>query len=173
GVQSISICGVFPQHVHEPAHQSGGNMIHAIVIVAKLWKVALDLIVRHQSSLVPQDTNPGITYGRQTVGDDRHAGHSKGHRSKRIVVVQGHFDTFVGVLVVHVVDDVHRVHVNPGEPFHHRLEPAEDVVKIQVVAHDASKGGSHLFSGEFIPASVDCVQQTLGHVRPGPEKLHL
>ena len=50
------------------------------------------------------------------------------------VVVQRHLDALVGVLVVHVVDDVQGVDVRPGQPVHHPVERLEHLVVVEVLA---------------------------------------
>ena len=47
--------------------------------------------------------------------------------------MQRHLDPLVGVLVVHVVDDVQRVHVRLGEPVERLVERAPDVVVVELV----------------------------------------
>ena len=54
--------------------------------------------------------------------------------------MQGHLDALVAVLVVHVVNDVERVHIHAGEPAHHVVELLDHVV-VDLVA--VLLGGLH------------------------------
>ena len=80
------------------------------------------------------DLHLGVLDRREAVGDDRQAGDAERHGAQRRVVVQRHLDPLVGILVVHVVDDVHGVDVDAGQPVHHRLEASQHVVEVEVVA---------------------------------------
>ena len=44
-----------------------------------------------------------------------------------VTVVQRHLDALVGVLVVHVVDDVEGVDIGLGQPVHHLSNRVDDV----------------------------------------------
>jgi hypothetical protein len=89
------------------------------------------------------------------------------------VVVQRHLEPLVGVLVVHVVDHVHRVDVDAGQPVHHPLEAGHDVAEVEDVALDRPELGRHLLPRDLIASAVDRVEQALGEVGPRPEELHL
>jgi hypothetical protein len=111
--------------------------------------------------------------GRQTVRHHRQTRDAKRHRAYRRVIVQRHLDAFVGILVVHVMDDVHRIHIHLGQPFHHPLELAGDIVKVEIVALDRFNLWPDLLAGEFVAPAVDGVKEALGEVRARAEKLHL
>ena len=87
--------------------------------------------------------------------------------------MERHLDPLVRVLVMHVVDDVHRVDVHFGEPIHHFLEPVEHVIEIQVIALHRAVPGPNLIAGYFVAATIDCIEKTLGKVGARAEELHL
>ena len=89
------------------------------------------------------------------------------------VIVQRHFQTFVGVLVVHVVDDVHGTHVHPREPVHHLFEAHQDVVEVEDVPCHRGEGRRDLFAAHLISAAVDRIEQALGEVGASAKELHL
>ena len=122
GVQRVSISGVLPQLVHEGGHGPGGEMVNAIVVVAKLGEITFGLIVGHQPGLVPQHSHCCVADRRQAIRHDGQARDSERHGPQRGVVVQRHFEAFIGILVMHVVNDVHGIDVHIGEPVHHLLE---------------------------------------------------
>ena len=109
-----------------------GELIDAVVVVAELRELAFGLIVGHQPRRIAHDAHLRVLDRREAVGDHRHAGHAERHGPERRVVVQRHLDPLVGVLVVHVVDDVHGIDVDAGEPVHHLLELVEHVVEVEV-----------------------------------------
>ena len=89
------------------------------------------------------------------------------------MVVQRHLDAFVRVLVVHVVDDVHRIGVDAGEPLHHFFELADHIVEVEVLAAHRRAGRPCLLTRDLVPSSVDGVEEALGEVGAGAEELHL
>ena len=74
---------------------------------------------------------------------------------------------------MHVVDDVQRVHVHAGEPLHHVVELAHNVVVVERVALDGAILRADLLLGDLVHAAVERVEQALGQVRAGAEELHL
>src|SRR5262245_45364626 len=71
------------------------------------------------------------------------------------------------------MDDVHRVDIHARQPIHHSFVLVDDVVELEIVALHCVERWTHLLAADFIPASVDRIEQTLGEVSPGAEELHL
>ena len=69
------------------------------------------------------------------------AGDATGQGAQDRLVVQGHLDALVGVLVVHEVHAVERVDVGLGEPVHRLVELGCDVVVVQDVTGDGGRAG--------------------------------
>ena len=95
-------------------------------------------IVDGEAGLVADHAHLGVFDRRKAVGDDRQAGDAERHGAQDVAVVQRHFEALVEVLVVHVVDAVHRMHVGAREPLHHAVELLEHLV---VVEHSPVTGG--------------------------------
>ena len=110
---------------------------------------------------------------REAVGDDRQAGHAERHGSHRRIVVQGHLEPLVRVLVVHVVDDVHGVDVHARQPVHHPLELLAHVVELEVVTLDRRCRRRDLVAADLVAPAVDRIQQALRQVGARAEELHL
>ena len=87
--------------------------------------------------------------------------------------MQRHLQALVEVLVVHVVDAVHRMHVGARQPLHRGVELGQHLVVVEDVAGDRQRRGRDLLAGHLVPAAVDGVEQRLGQVDPGAEELHL
>ena len=92
--------------------------------------------------------------------------------------MQGHLDGLVGVLIVHVVDDVQRFDVGFGQPLERLLVVVLDLLVVQGAVglrgdrvDDALVDDLH--AGHLVAAAVDGVQQGLGGVHSGGEELHL
>ena len=135
--------------------------------------VAFDAIVDGEPGLVPDHVDLGVFDCRQAVGDHRQAGNAERHGAQDVAIVQRHLEAFVEVLVVHVVDAVHRVHIGAREPFHHAVELFEHLVVVEHVAGDRRRRRRDLIAGDFVAPAVDGVEQRLCEVHAGAEELHL
>ena len=154
-------------------HDVVGDLVHTVVVVAVLGEVALHRVVHHDAVLVPDGLDLGVLDGAQGVGHNGQARDAGGEPAGDLLVVQGHLNALVAVLVVHVVDDVQRVHIHPGQPLHHVVEALHHVLVVQVLVGDGAEAGAHLLLADFVHAAVDGVQQALGQVGAGAEELHL
>ena len=169
----LAIRRMLSELAHEGRDQPGCELVDAVVVVAEDRERPVRLVVGDQPRLVAHDPHFRVLDRREAVGDDRHAGDAECHRPERRVVVQRHLQPLVRVLVVHVVDDVHGVDVDVGEPVHHPLVSAEHVVELQELALHRLGRGPDLFAGDLIASAVDRVEQAFREVGPGAEELHL
>ena len=155
-------------------HDGGRDLVHAVVVVAELREIAFGLVIHDQSGFVANHLHPRVADRRQAVRDDRQARDAERHRADRRVIVQRHLDPLVGVLVVHVVDDVHRVHVHARQPVHHSLELRRRRRRTRGSRPvTGSNVRADLLAGDFVAAAVDGVEKALGEVRARAEELHL
>ena len=84
-----------------------------------------------------------------------------------------HLQTFVEILVVHVVDAVHRMHVGLCQPFHRGVELGHDIVVVEEIAGNRQCRGRNLVAGDLVTAAIDRIEQRLGEIDAGAEELHL
>ena len=138
-----------------------------------LPSIALDAIVDGESGLVPDHVDLAVFDRRQAVGDHRQAGNAERHGAQDVAVVQRHFEAFVEVLVVHVMDAVHRVHIGARQPLHHAIELLEHLVIVEHVAGDGRRRRRDLIAGDLVAAAIDRVEQGLGEIHARAEELHL
>ena len=87
--------------------------------------------------------------------------------------MQGHLQTFVGIFVVHVMDDVHGIDIHAGQPLHHCFKLVEHIVVGEIFTRDRSLLGRYLIAGDLVAAAIDSIEQTLGEVGTRAEELHL
>jgi hypothetical protein len=92
---------------------------------------------------------------------------------KNVAIVKRHFQAFVEVLVVHVVDAVHGMHVGLCQPFHGGIELGHDVVVVEEIAGHRQCRGSDLIARYLVTAAIDRIEQRLCEVDAGAEELHL
>src|SRR5699024_8737087 len=96
-----------------------------------------------------------------------------GHCAHDVSIVQRHFDALIGVLIVHEVNAVQRVHVGLRQPVQQVVIGGPDRVKVQDLVGQRSGCGSNLLTADLVAAPVDGVQQCLGHVDASSKELHL
>ena len=118
---------------HEGFHAPAREGIHPVVVVAKLGELALDAVIDRQAGGVADDVDPGVFHGGERVGGDRESGDATRQRAQDLAVVERHLQALVTVLVVHVVDDVERAHILPGQPAHHAFKSGLHLFKIEHV----------------------------------------
>ncbi len=175
GVCRVSIGWVLAYLLHEAGNQAGRDQIDAIVVVAELrcGFVTFVLKVDYQSCRVARDTHFSILDRAQTIGNHRKAGDPERHRPQNVAIVQRHLQALVEVLVVHVVDTVHCMHVGAGQPLHGVVELLHDVVVVEEIAGNRQCLGGDLIAGYLIAAAIDRIEQRLGEIDAGAEELHL
>ena len=120
-MRCIAIGRVLADLLHETRDKIRGDAVHPIVVVAELRRRALlsMRIVDGKAGVVPDHVDLAVLDRRQAVGDDGQAGNAERHGAQDVAVVQRHFETFVEILVVHVMDAVHRMHIGARQPLHH------------------------------------------------------
>ncbi len=72
--------------------------------------------------------------GAEGIGHHRKPRDAERHAAMGLRVVKGHHQPFVRVFVVHVVDDVQRVHIQPGQPLPHVVKTGGHGLHFQVLA---------------------------------------
>ena len=89
-----------------------------------------------------------------------------------MLVVQSHLQTLVGVLIVHIMNDVERIYINLCKPLHHSLVLVHYVIIVEVIALNCTIIRTYLLAADFINTAVDCIKQALCKVCSCAEELH-
>ena len=110
------------------------DLIDTVVVVAVLGEVALDLVIGNKAGLIANDLDLGVLDGGKRVGHDGETGNAGGKPTMDVLVMQGHLQALVAVLIMHVVNDVERIHIHAREPRHHVAVLGNNVVVVEVVA---------------------------------------
>ena len=157
--------------LHEARHEVRSDAVHPIVVVPELRdrRLAFIHIVDGEAGLIPDDADLSVFDRRKTIRRHRQAGDPERHGAQDIPVVQRHFQALVEVLVVHVVDAVHRMHIGPREPLHHGVELGEDLVIIEILARHRRRCRRDLLAGDFVTATVDRVEEGFGRFTRAPK----
>ena len=159
--------------VHEGPHDLHSNLIYPVVIVPVFGEIPLHIVVHHQTVLVPD----GFTFAylmadRESATTERPA-MPVAEVPFYFPVVEGHLELLVAVFVVHVMDDVQGVHIEPCQPFHHVVEFLHHIIVLQVFCVYRAVSGAYLHLHALVHAAVDGVEEAFGQIGPGAEELHL
>ena len=149
--------------------------IDPIIVVAELRRRALafDPVIDRKPVLVADHMDLGVFDRRQAVGHHRQTGNAERHGAQDVAIVQRHFEAFVEILVVHVMDAVHRMHVRAREPLHRDVELLHHLFEVEHVARHGRRRRGNLFAGNLVAAAIDGVQQRLREIDARAEELHL
>src|SRR5258708_7871007 len=62
-VEGVAVSGTLPQLVHESANEPGGQVVHSIVVITKLWILAFRFVICDQSGVIANHSYLGIADG--------------------------------------------------------------------------------------------------------------
>ena len=172
-MDGVPVQGVLFQFSGKVGHQLHGDVVHPVVVVAVLGEVPLHFKVHGDAVLIPDGAYFGKFDGGEGVGGNGQPRHPEGGQPLHQGVVEGHLAALIGVLVVHVVDDVDGVHVELRHVGEHLFVVAQHLGVVQHLVLIQGDVGHHPDALLLVHAAVDGVQQALGQVGPGAEKLHL
>ena len=173
GVHRAAIGRVLADLLHEGGDEVGGDAVDAIIVVAVHREIAGRLVTHDEAVVAPDGPDFRVLDRGEAVRHDGEAGDAESHRAQDLRVVQRHLEALVEVLVVHVVNTVHRMHVGSRQPLHHHVELCHHVVELEHVASDRGSGRGDLVAADLVTATIDGVEQTLAEIDPGAEELHL
>ena len=172
-MDGIAVKGVLFQLSGEVGDDLHGDIVHPVVVVAVLGEVTFNGEVHSYALFVADGAHLGKLDGRQGVGGDGQTRHTEGGQALHQGVMESHLAALVGVLVVHIVDDVDGVHVELSHIGQYLFIIGQHLGVVQHFVHVVLDAGDDDAALLFIHAAVDGVQQTLGQVGPGAEELHL
>ena len=120
---------------HERLEEPNGDIVGTVVVVSIAREVAFDLeVLRKAGSRVADDLHLGVLDGRKAIDNVAEACDTRCKSAADIGVDEGHFGGFVVVLVVHVMNQVQRIHVQVRNPVHVKFELMDNFVVIEVFA---------------------------------------
>jgi hypothetical protein len=138
----VAVGGVFSYLPHEAGDDLRRDLIDPVVVVAELRRrlVPFVLIVDDQPGRrIAGDTDLSVLDRAEAVGHHRKAGDAECHGPENVAIVESHLQPFVEILVVHVVNAVHRVHVSTRQPLHCCIELGHHVIVVKEVARDRQR----------------------------------
>lgn len=160
---------------HERLEEPNGDIVCAVVVVSITREVAFDLeVLSEAGSRIADDLDLGVLDCRKGVDNVAEACDTRCKRTANVGIDESHFGSFVVVLVVHVVDQVERVHVQVSEPIHVEFKLVDDFIVVEVFASDRRifRANLRTLHEAFILTAVDGVEERLGEVCTSAEELH-
>ena len=173
GVDTVPIQGMLFQLGGEVGDDLHGDVVHPVIVVAILGEVALHGKVHSDAVFVPDGLHLGKFDGGEGVGGDGKPGYAEGGQPLHQGVVEGHLAALIGVLVVHVVDDVDGVHVELGHIGEDLFVVAQYLGVVQHLVHVVLDAGDDDAALLLVHAAIDGVEEAFGQIGPGAEELHL
>ena len=123
--------------------------------------------------LVAHGVYLGVTDRGKAVRRDGKPCHAERHKARNVGVMQRHLDLFIGVFVVHVVDDVHRIDIQPAKPRKVNGKTSRNFIIVERIARKGLHLRADMPVEHIVIAAVDRQQQQLRKIAARAEKLHL
>ena len=170
GRLGVAVSVMLGDLLHEGLEQPHCDLVRALVVVAVLGEVALDLVVDNNTLLVADGLDLGVLDSADRVDNMGEAGDARSEGAADVGVDECHLGSLIVVLVVHVLDEVEDVDVKVSEPVHHEVELVHDLVVVEVLARDGRVLRSNLHvvallvEELLVLAAVDGVVERLGEV---------
>ena len=160
---------------HERLEEPNGDIVGAVVVVSVTREVAFNLEVLCKTcSRIADNFYLGVLDCAQAIDNVAEPCDTRSERAADVGVDESHFGGFVVILVVHVVNQVQRIHVQVRNPVHVKFELVDNFVVVEIFAGNWRIFRADLFAFHeaFILTAVDGVEERLGKVCAGAEELH-
>ena len=130
--------------------------------------------INDQPILILHRSDARILNCAQRVAKHRQTADTEGHQTLNLGIVEGHNQTLIGVLVVHIVNDVHRVDVQTRHPAHIRAEGLYHLVVYERhIRLEYTPLGSEQLARQLLTSAVKRHKKHLGKIATSTEELHL
>ena len=87
--------------------------------------------------------------------------------------MKSHFDSFITIFIVHIVNDIKCADIELWEPFADCIEFSDNFVIVEVFGSDRSGFRAYLIAVSFVLTAVDSVEECFCEVCSCTEELHL
>ncbi len=97
--------------IHEAVHNFRRYEVNAVVIVAVLREIALNLIINDYSVLVTYTFYLCVFYCAKRVRDNGKSRNTRRKPTLNLSVMERHLQLFIAIFIVHVVNNIKRIYV--------------------------------------------------------------
>ena len=115
------------ERVGEIADHFHGDVVDEVVVVAIFWEVADGFKIHSDAEFVANRTHLGKFDSRERVGGHGKSGDAERRETLHIGIVQSHLAGFIGVFVVHVMNDVDGIDIKLGHIIHNLFIIGDDI----------------------------------------------
>ena len=131
------------------------NRICAVVIITVAGELTFDLEVFCQTLSIAHWSHLSIADSREGVCCDRETSYPIGEVDLRIRIDECHLRCFIIVLIMHVVDDIHRVVVDASNDLEHLEIVIPDLIKVKDIALEFGDTFDHERTRYLAAATID------------------
>ena len=162
------------EHLIEFLYLLTGNLIHTIIIVAELWEIPINLKIDDDTVLwIADGLYLGIFDCGERICHTAHARNAECHQAADFGIMQCHLAFLVSILVMHIVDGVHRGNIGFCQPRTVDIHAAQNFIVIQYVALHDGHFRTDLIKLVLVTATVNCHHQQLCNVGSCTKELHI
>lgn len=116
---TLAVCLELTQITDKGMQDILSDAVDPVVVVAELGELALSPVIDHNAGLVADRIDLSILDGGQRVCHDGQTGYTGGEPAGNLLVVQSHLQTLIAILIMHIMDNIQRIDIQPGQPLHH------------------------------------------------------
>ena len=149
------------------------NEVYAVVVIAVGRELADGFKIDNIAVFVTNRVHLGVLNCGKAVRRNGKAGDAERHKARDVCVVQRHLDFFIGVFVVHIVNDVHGVDVQSAKPGKIDREAAGDFGIVEGFTFYGIHLRADAHFAHIVIAAVNRKQQKFSEVAACAEELHL
>ncbi|MNZ91866.1 hypothetical protein D3C78_1108650 [compost metagenome] len=135
-MHSVTVCFVFANHTHKAFNQFNCNLVNTIIVVTVAREFAFCNKIYCDTLFVTNYFHFSIFDRTQRVSSYRQTSDTASHCTEDITVMKRHFNAFVAIFIMHVVNDVECIYIQFSEPFHHWGETFHNFIVIKVFGSD-------------------------------------
>ena len=120
--------------LHKALYEIHCYRIYAVVVVSVFRKIAFYIEIYGYAFFVSDRLYFCVFYRRERVCDYREPSYAAAELAHDVLVHKSHLGFFVVILIMHIMDDVHRFVVNTGDFCQYLLVVAHYFFEVQCVA---------------------------------------
>ena len=168
-----AVRGMALQERREFFDQLFRQLVHAIIVIAVARERLLVGKAHGNAAFVANGFDLAVADRAQRIRRHRKTGDAKGHEPFHLAVVQRQLRRFIGIAIMHIMDQIHRIHVKTGQPLQHSAVAAAHYVIIQIFAFRQGQLRRYLERRFLVFAAVNGHQKRLSQIGPRAKELHL
>ena len=123
------------------------NLIGTLIIVTVTWEVSLCLKSYYNTIFITNSLNFCVLNCTQRVNYMRESCDTGCECTAYIGINKSHLSSFVIIFIMHILNQVQRIHVQPRQPIHHAVVGSDHLVVVEHLAGDRAIRRAALLAG--------------------------